>query len=180
MHDNDFSRKELEWKVIWCNLWNLLRKFMMKPSLFFIWVALKARENEFGLLKDKRKHYLMVLKFQFLLSPVAPKYYCVRHWTLECGHNAWFSRSGWLFPGLLPLHATERPVTSGREPCYIVHSRAADCIYFLFYVISAVFTFFFTVFLPPTEFFFRALLGKGGTLCYELLITPSLSSSNTF
>lgn len=91
-----------------------------------------------------------------------------------------------IFTGFLPLNVAETPVTFGRRPWYIVQPRAGDCIYFLFYVISAVFTFFFMVFLPPTGLLLQALPGEEGTLCYELFSAgggkefPSLSSSHSF
>lgn len=103
----------------------------------------------------------MVLKFQFLLSLVAPKYYCVCGWTLECASSAGLLRPGWLITGVLPPNAAERCVTFGRGPQYIVQPRARDCICFLFYVISAVFTVSFIVFLPPTVFFFKHCCGVG-------------------
>lgn len=97
----------------------------------------------------------MVLKFQFLLWLVAPNCYCACDGTLECGCSLGFAQGPFL-PGV----ARSR-VTFGQGPQYIVQPGAGDSIYFLFYVISAAFTFFFIVFLPPTEFFFQALLGKG-------------------
>lgn len=59
-------------------------------------------------------------------------------------------------------------VAVGREPYCIVQPRAGDCVYFLFYVISAVFTFFFIVFLPPTEFLFQQCWGRGNTQLWTL------------
>lgn len=88
-----------------------------------------------------------------------------------------------IFTGFLPLNLAEAPVMFGRRPWCIVQPRAGDCIYFLFYVISAVFSFFFMVFLPPTGFFLQALPGEEGTLGYELFSAgggkefSSLSSS---
>lgn len=114
----------------------------------------------------------MVLQFQFRLLLAASKSYCVCDWTLEWGSSAGFSRSAWFSQGC-PLQPRRSPCGAGWRVCHIVQPSAGDCIYFSFYVISAVFTCFFIVSGLPQSCSFRHCREGRGTLPYELLSTQA-------
>lgn len=129
----------------------------MKPGLVFIWGAWRAQEGGCGLLKDKSNNYLTLLTFQLLLSLVAPKYYCVCNWSLECSPGLGFSGSGWLSP------PAELRVTSGGEPSCIVQPWAGDYLFLILRYFSC-FHFFLYCFLASYRVLFSSLAGARGTL----------------
>lgn len=136
----------------------------MKPGLVFIWGAWRAQEGGCGLLKDKSNNYLTLLAFQLLLSLVAPKYYCVCDWSLECSPGLGFSGSGWLSPPAETSPGTaELRVTSGGEPSCIVQPWAGDYLFFDFtlFQLFSLFSLLFSCLLQSS--LFKSGWGKGDT-----------------